>query len=130
MISPTYKPNPSQANERARSLVQDLDSVLKGTIYLLTLKWVAVNSVLNPMPLAIHPVLPLKCSDLHEHPLVANESIFLQGKASSMVVVALNPKQGWEVCAILLDPSCFGSGTVVVKLDHLLLSHAKGTASG
>uniref|UniRef100_A0A9I9EHJ3 Uncharacterized protein n=1 Tax=Cucumis melo TaxID=3656 RepID=A0A9I9EHJ3_CUCME len=37
-ISSTYKLNPSRANKRAGSLVQDLDSVLKGTTYLLTLK--------------------------------------------------------------------------------------------
>ncbi|KAA0038386.1 hypothetical protein E5676_scaffold506G00600 [Cucumis melo var. makuwa] len=60
MISPTYKPNSSQANERVGSLVQDLDSVLKGTTDLLILKWVGVNSVLHPMSQVIHLVLPLK----------------------------------------------------------------------
>uniref|UniRef100_A0A0A0L2U2 SAM-dependent MTase RsmB/NOP-type domain-containing protein n=1 Tax=Cucumis sativus TaxID=3659 RepID=A0A0A0L2U2_CUCSA len=138
-------------------------------------------------------------SDLHDHPLVADGSIFLQGKASSMVAVALDPKPGWEVLdacsapgnktvhlaslmhgkgrviacelnenrvkrlrhtiklsgasnidvlhgdflnlnpkdpslskvrAILLDPSCSGSGTAAVRLDHLLPSHAEGTISG
>ncbi|KAA0062191.1 hypothetical protein E6C27_scaffold89G005850 [Cucumis melo var. makuwa] len=60
MISPTYKPSPSQGNEMAGSLVQDLDAVLKRTTYLLTLKRVGVNYVLHPMSLAIHPDLPLK----------------------------------------------------------------------
>ncbi|GMN36056.1 hypothetical protein TIFTF001_005710 [Ficus carica] len=134
-------------------------------------------------------------SDLHNHPLVVNGSIFLQGKASSMVAAALDPKPGWEVVAyalladidvldacsapgnktvhlaalmrgkgkiiacelnrervkrlndtvklsgassilsttfwfsvraILLDPSCSGSGTASVRLDHLLPSYAAG----
>ena len=34
----TSKPNPSQANERVGPLVQDLESVLKGTTSLLSLK--------------------------------------------------------------------------------------------
>ena len=41
-------------------IVQDLDSVLKGTTYLLTLKRVGVNFVLHPMLPTIHPILPLK----------------------------------------------------------------------
>ncbi|KAA0043439.1 hypothetical protein E6C27_scaffold1639G00510 [Cucumis melo var. makuwa] len=52
--------NPSQANEKVGPLVQDLDSVLKGTTYLLSQKWIRVNSVLHPMSLAIHLVLSLK----------------------------------------------------------------------
>ncbi|XP_042376599.1 25S rRNA (cytosine-C(5))-methyltransferase NSUN5-like isoform X1 [Zingiber officinale] len=133
--------------------------------------------------------------DLHDHPLVCNGSIFLQGKASSMVAVALNPIPGWkvldacaapgnktahlaalmkgqgkiiacelnedrlktleetirrsgasnvdvmhgdfldinttaplfkEVHAILLDPSCSGSGISAERLDHLLPSYEKG----
>ncbi|KAA0060081.1 hypothetical protein E6C27_scaffold160G00510 [Cucumis melo var. makuwa] len=60
-LDPTFKPNSSLANERVGSVVQDLGLVLKGTTYLLTLKWVGVNSVLHPMSLVIHPVLPLKC---------------------------------------------------------------------
>ncbi|KAA0026278.1 hypothetical protein E5676_scaffold305G00070 [Cucumis melo var. makuwa] len=52
--------NPSRANEKVGSLVKDLDSVLKGTTYLLSQKWVGVNSVLHPMSLAIHSVLSLK----------------------------------------------------------------------
>ncbi|XP_010091968.2 probable 28S rRNA (cytosine-C(5))-methyltransferase [Morus notabilis] len=141
-------------------------------------------------------ILPPGC-DLHNHPLVVNGSIFLQGKASSMVAAALDPKPGWEVLdacsapgnktvhlsalmrgkgkivacelnkervkrlndtvklsgasnikvlhgdflglnandpsyskvrAILLDPSCSGSGTASVRLDHLLPSYAAGQA--
>ncbi|TYK05203.1 hypothetical protein E5676_scaffold108G00030 [Cucumis melo var. makuwa] len=52
--------NPSRANEKLGPLVQDLDSVLKGTTYLLSQKWVGVNSVLHPMSLTIHSVLSLK----------------------------------------------------------------------
>ncbi|TYK06204.1 deoxyhypusine synthase [Cucumis melo var. makuwa] len=52
--------NPSQANEKVAPLVQNLDLVLKGTTYLLSQKWVGVNSVLHLMSLAIHSVLPLK----------------------------------------------------------------------
>ena len=33
----TYKSDPSQANKRVGLIVQDLDSVLKGTTFLLTL---------------------------------------------------------------------------------------------
>ncbi|KAG9446457.1 hypothetical protein H6P81_012585 [Aristolochia fimbriata] len=130
-------------------------------------------------------------TDLHDHPLVMNGSVFLQGKASCMVAVALSPEPGWEVLdacsapgnktvhlaalmkgkgkviaceisdervkcledtvrrsgasnikvvhgdflsinpkdpafakvrAILLDPSCSGSGTATKRLDHLLPS--------
>ncbi|EXB48298.1 hypothetical protein L484_003781 [Morus notabilis] len=46
-------------------------------------------------------ILPPGC-DLHNHPLVVNGSIFLQGKASSMVAAALDPKPGWEVVAYAL----------------------------
>ncbi|KAA0062650.1 hypothetical protein E6C27_scaffold79G001670 [Cucumis melo var. makuwa] len=52
--------NPSRANEKVGPLVQDLDSVLKGTTYLLSHKWVGVNFILHPMSLAIHSVLSLK----------------------------------------------------------------------
>ncbi|XP_071742057.1 25S rRNA (cytosine-C(5))-methyltransferase NSUN5-like isoform X2 [Rutidosis leptorrhynchoides] len=134
-------------------------------------------------------------TDLHNHSLVTNGSVFMQGKASSMVAAALGPKPGWEVIdacaapgnktihlaalmkgkgkivacelnkdrvkrleyttklagadnvevlhgnflnlnpddqlysqvrAILLDPSCSGSGTVADRLDYLLPSHTSG----
>ncbi|KAI3715647.1 hypothetical protein L6452_22633 [Arctium lappa] len=134
-------------------------------------------------------------TDLHNHPLLIDGSIFMQGKASSMVAVALGPKPGWEVIdacaapgnktvhlaalmkgegkivacelnkdrvkrlehtkklagaanvevlhedflnlnpkdqlyskvrAILLDPSCSGSGTAADRLDYLLPSHTSG----
>ncbi|TYJ96446.1 Transposon Tf2-6 polyprotein [Cucumis melo var. makuwa] len=52
--------NPSQAKEKVGPLVQDLDSILKGTTYLLSQKWVGVNSILHSMSLAIHSILSLK----------------------------------------------------------------------
>ncbi|KAA0032973.1 hypothetical protein E6C27_scaffold269G00560 [Cucumis melo var. makuwa] len=52
--------NPSRANENVGPLVQDLDSVLKGTTYLLSQMWIGVNSILHRISLAIHSVLPLK----------------------------------------------------------------------
>ncbi|TYK22084.1 hypothetical protein E5676_scaffold318G00700 [Cucumis melo var. makuwa] len=52
--------NPYRANEKVGPLVQDLDSVLKGTTDLLSQKWIVVNSVLHPMSLAIHSILSLK----------------------------------------------------------------------
>uniref|UniRef100_A0A9I9ECS4 Uncharacterized protein n=1 Tax=Cucumis melo TaxID=3656 RepID=A0A9I9ECS4_CUCME len=52
--------SPSRANEKVGPLVQDLDSIVKGTTYLLSQKWVGVNSVLHPMSLAIHSISPLK----------------------------------------------------------------------
>jgi putative methyltransferase len=133
-------------------------------------------------------------TDLHSHPLVTNGKVFLQGKASCMVAVALCPKPGWkvldacaapgnktvhlaalmngqggiiacelnkeraktlqhtirrsganniqtvngdfldidsndpsyaEVRAILLDPSCSGSGISTERLDYLLPSHSR-----
>lgn len=138
-------------------------------------------------------------TDLHNHPLVTDGKVFMQGKASSMVAVALGPKPGWEVIdacaapgnktvhlaalmkgegklvacelnkdrvkrlehttklagatnvevlhenflnlnpedelyskvrAILLDPSCSGSGTVADRLDYLLPSHNSGDGDG
>ncbi|KAB2627835.1 methyltransferase NSUN5 [Pyrus ussuriensis x Pyrus communis] len=36
-------------------------------------------------------------SDLRDHPLIMDGSIFMQGKASSMVAEALAPKPGWEL---------------------------------
>ncbi|KAA0059541.1 putative 28S rRNA (cytosine-C(5))-methyltransferase isoform X3 [Cucumis melo var. makuwa] len=70
-------------------------------------------------------------SDLHDHPLVANGSIFLQvRKASSMVEADLDPKPRWEVHAILLDPSSSGYGTVAVRLDPLLSPYVEETAFG
>ncbi|KAL8235180.1 hypothetical protein R6Q59_021280 [Mikania micrantha] len=138
-------------------------------------------------------------TDLHNHPLVTDGSVFMQGKASSMVAAALGPKAGWEVIdacaapgnktvhlaalmkgkgkvvacelnkdrvkrlehtaklsgaanvevlhenflnlnpedqsyskvrAILLDPSCSGSGTVADRLDYLLPSHTSGDSDG
>ncbi|CAM6099432.1 unnamed protein product [Calypogeia fissa] len=137
-------------------------------------------------------------TDLHEHPLVLDGSLLLQGKASCMPAYVLAPKVGWEVVdacaapgnktvhlsallqgsgkiyaceknskrvhrlretvkltgannveirnedflglipgkppfskvqAILLDPSCSGSGTAQQRLDHLLPSSSKGSAS-
>lgn len=136
--------------------------------------------------------------DLHDHPLVASGSVFLQGKASSMVAAALCPQPGWQVLdacaapgnktvhlaalmrgegniiacelhkkratmlentvrragapnidiiqgdfldfdvkdpkfskirAILLDPSCSGSGIATERLDYLLPSFNKGHES-
>ncbi|CAM0946100.1 unnamed protein product [Alopecurus aequalis] len=133
-------------------------------------------------------------TDLHKHPLVTDGKVFLQGKASCMVAVALCPQPGWkvidacaapgnktvhlaalmngegsiiacelnkeraktlqhtvrrsgannietvngdfleidsndpsyaEVRAILLDPSCSGSGISTERLDHLLPSHSR-----
>ncbi|KAA0057136.1 hypothetical protein E5676_scaffold371G00240 [Cucumis melo var. makuwa] len=52
--------NPSRTNEKVGPLVQGLDSVLKGTTYLLSQKWVGVNSILHPMSLAVHSILSLK----------------------------------------------------------------------
>lgn len=133
-------------------------------------------------------------TDLHSHPMVTGGKVFLQGKASCMVAVALCPKPGWkvidacaapgnktvhlaalmngegsilacelnkeraktlqhtvrrsgannikivngdfleidnsdpsyaEVRAILLDPSCSGSGISAERLDYLLPSHSR-----
>ncbi|KAA0039158.1 Ulp1-like peptidase [Cucumis melo var. makuwa] len=52
--------NPSRTNEKVGPLVQDLDSVVKETTYLLSQKWVGVNSIFHLMYLAIHSILPLK----------------------------------------------------------------------
>ncbi|KAL3497451.1 hypothetical protein ACH5RR_040183 [Cinchona calisaya] len=134
-------------------------------------------------------------TDLHQHPLILCGTIFMQGRASSMVAVGLWPKPGWwvldacsapgnktvhlaalmkgkgkiiaceldeqrvkrleatvrlagatnvkvkhedflklnpedpcysKIQAILLDPSCSGSGTAIDRLDHLLPSYTAG----
>ncbi|KAG0454697.1 hypothetical protein HPP92_023989 [Vanilla planifolia] len=54
-------------------------------------------------------------TDLHKHPLVLDRSIFLQGKASSMVAVALSPKPGWKV----LD-ACAAPGNKTTHLAALM----------
>ncbi|KAK3041714.1 hypothetical protein RJ639_000638, partial [Escallonia herrerae] len=59
-------------------------------------------------------------TDLHNHPLVINGSIFLQGKASSMVAVALGPKPGWEV----LD-ACSAPGNKTAHLAALMRGEGK-----
>nr|XP_009402162.1 PREDICTED: probable 28S rRNA (cytosine-C(5))-methyltransferase isoform X3 [Musa acuminata subsp. malaccensis] len=58
--------------------------------------------------------------DLHDHPLVLNGSIFLQGKASSMVAIALSPKPGWKV----LD-ACAAPGNKTVHLAALMRGKGK-----
>eukprot|EP00268_Persea_americana_P003858 TRINITY_DN11179_c0_g1_i9.p1 TRINITY_DN11179_c0_g1~~TRINITY_DN11179_c0_g1_i9.p1 ORF type:complete len:502 (+),score=104.16 TRINITY_DN11179_c0_g1_i9:171-1676(+) len=137
-------------------------------------------------------------TDLHDHPLVINGDVLMQGKASCMVAVALGPQPGWEVLdacsapgnktvhiaalmrgkgrviacelnkdrvrrledtikrsgasnvevlhgdflnidvtdqryskvrAILLDPSCSGSGTAAERLDYLLPSYNTGRST-
>ncbi|RZR85174.1 hypothetical protein BHM03_00012132 [Ensete ventricosum] len=49
--------------------------------------------------------------DLHDHPLVLNGSIFLQGKASSMVAIALSPKPGWKVFLV------YSSSSIHIDVD-------------
>ncbi|KAK4274550.1 hypothetical protein QN277_017753 [Acacia crassicarpa] len=171
---------------RVNTLKLDVDSALLA----LSKKYTVKKDELLPDLL----VLP-SGTDLHDHPLVKNGRIFLQGKASSMVAPALAPEPGWEVLdacaapgnktvhlaalmrrkgrviacelnkarikrlketitlsgasnievlnedflninpkapsyskvrAILLDPSCSGSGTASSRLDHLLPSKAAG----
>ncbi|XP_065006350.1 25S rRNA (cytosine-C(5))-methyltransferase NSUN5-like isoform X2 [Musa acuminata AAA Group] len=58
--------------------------------------------------------------DLHDHPLVLNGSFFLQGKASSMVAIALSPKPGWKV----LD-ACAAPGNKTVHLAALMRGKGK-----
>ncbi|KAL2925651.1 hypothetical protein RDABS01_033976 [Bienertia sinuspersici] len=58
--------------------------------------------------------------DLHDHPLVTSGSVFLQGKASSMVAVALGPQPGWEV----LD-ACSAPGNKTVHLSALMKGKGK-----
>ncbi|XP_058781098.1 25S rRNA (cytosine-C(5))-methyltransferase NSUN5-like isoform X2 [Vicia villosa] len=173
-------------NVRVNTLKMDVDSALVE----LQKKYSVQKDDLVPDLLVLPPG-----TDLHDHPLVKNGSIFLQGKASSMVAPALSPEPGWEVLdacaapgnktvhlaalmkrkgriiacelkkerikrlndtiklsgasniqvlnedflninpkdpsysklkAILLDPSCSGSGTAASRLDHLLPSKAAG----
>ncbi|XVE53861.1 hypothetical protein DITRI_Ditri03aG0035600 [Diplodiscus trichospermus] len=62
---------------------------------------------------------PPKC-DLHDHPLVINGSVFLQGKASSMVAAALCPEPGWDV----LD-ACAAPGNKTVHLAAIMRGKGK-----
>ncbi|KAL1829401.1 hypothetical protein DCAR_0208739 [Daucus carota subsp. sativus] len=59
-------------------------------------------------------------TDLHDHHLVKNGSVLLQGKASSMVAVALDPRPGWEV----LD-ACSAPGNKTVHLAALMRGEGK-----
>ncbi|KAG8375708.1 hypothetical protein BUALT_Bualt10G0128600 [Buddleja alternifolia] len=59
-------------------------------------------------------------ADLHKHPLVMNGSVLLQGKASSMAAVALDPKPGWEV----ID-ACSAPGNKTVHLAALMKGKGK-----
>ncbi|XP_021744113.1 probable 28S rRNA (cytosine-C(5))-methyltransferase [Chenopodium quinoa] len=173
---------------RVNTLKLDVDSAIKELGKKCTVK----KDDLVPDLLILPPGV-----DLHDHPLVTSGSVFLQGKASSMVAVALGPQPGWQVLdacsapgnktahlaalmkgkgkivacelnadrvkllqntinvagaknvevhlgnflnidpedpafsklrAILLDPSCSGSGTAAERLDHLLPSHTNNKA--
>ncbi|KAK0572597.1 hypothetical protein LWI29_033959 [Acer saccharum] len=64
-------------------------------------------------------ILPPGC-DLHAHSLVTNGSVFLQGKASSMVAAALAPEPGWKV----LD-ACSAPGNKTVHLAALMKGKGK-----
>ncbi|WVZ21184.1 hypothetical protein V8G54_008506 [Vigna mungo] len=64
-------------------------------------------------------ILP-KGTDLHDHPLVKNGSIFMQGKASSMAAPALSPQPGWEV----ID-ACAAPGNKTIHLAALMKSRGK-----
>ncbi|KAF9680974.1 hypothetical protein SADUNF_Sadunf06G0177300 [Salix dunnii] len=59
-------------------------------------------------------------TDLHNHFLVLNGSIFVQGKASSMVAAVLDPKPGWEV----LD-ACSAPGNKTVHLAAIMKGKGK-----
>ncbi|KAK7352565.1 hypothetical protein VNO80_17989 [Phaseolus coccineus] len=59
-------------------------------------------------------------TDLHDHPLVKNGSIFMQGKASSMAAPALSPQPGWEV----ID-ACAAPGNKTIHLAALMMSRGK-----
>ncbi|KAG8044458.1 hypothetical protein GUJ93_ZPchr0121g51 [Zizania palustris] len=54
-------------------------------------------------------------TDLHNHHLVTDGKVFLQGKASCMVAVALCPKPGWTV----ID-ACAAPGNKTVHLAALM----------
>lgn len=54
-------------------------------------------------------------TDLHNHPLVTDGKVFLQGRASCMVAVALCPKPGWKV----ID-ACAAPGNKTVHLAALM----------
>lgn len=59
-------------------------------------------------------------TDLHNNPLVTSGKVFMQGKASSMVAVALGPKPGWEV----ID-ACAAPGNKTVHLAALMKGKGK-----
>ncbi|KAI6682185.1 hypothetical protein NL676_036066 [Syzygium grande] len=62
-------------------------------------------------------------TDLHDHPLVLNGSVFMQGKASCMVAAALCPEPGW----VVLD-ACSAPGNKTVHLAALMRDKGKITA--
>ena len=58
--------------------------------------------------------------NLHDHPLVLNGNVFLQGKASCMPAVALSPHPKWEV----LD-ACAAPGNKTIQLAALMKGRGK-----
>ena len=64
IYDPTTEPNPSQANERVGPLVQDLESVLKGTTSLLSLKAGRTEFHLTPYVPSYSPSLTLEMGGL------------------------------------------------------------------
>ncbi|KAF5726139.1 hypothetical protein HS088_TW23G00880 [Tripterygium wilfordii] len=176
--------NPKPRYVRVNTLKLDVDSALVE----LSKHFMVQKDGMVPHLLVLPPG-----SDVHDHHLVKNGSVILQGKASSMVAAALDPKPEWdvldacsapgnktvhlaalmrgkgriiacemnkervkrledtvrlsgatnievlcgdflsldpkdpsfcEVRAIVVDPSCSGSGTTAERLDYLLPSHA------
>ncbi|CAJ1973564.1 unnamed protein product [Sphenostylis stenocarpa] len=69
-------------------------------------------------------------TDLHDHPLVKDGSIFMQGKASSMAAPALSPQPGWEVVGHPIDGSevidaCAAPGNKTIHLAALMRRKGK-----
>ncbi|KAH9614650.1 hypothetical protein KSS87_015629 [Heliosperma pusillum] len=95
LLSQYHTPDvPKPRYVRVNTLKLDVNSAINE----LGRKCTVENDDLVPDLLVLPPGV-----DLHDHPLVTNGSVFLQGKASSMVAVALGPQPGWEVsCNLIL----------------------------
>ncbi|TYK03735.1 gag/pol protein [Cucumis melo var. makuwa] len=77
--------NPSRANQKVGPLVQNLDSVLKGTTYLLSQKWVGENFIVHPLSIACHSVLSLKWKENNSWKNFSDGEITLKVGTGEMV---------------------------------------------
>ncbi|KAA0047518.1 gag-protease polyprotein [Cucumis melo var. makuwa] len=88
--------NPSRANEKVGPLVQDLDSVLKGTTYLLSQKWVGVNFHLAPYVPSYPLGIPLGSPKTRDVP-TRLQIVLVRKRTSLGVEVEVREEASWRI---------------------------------